>query len=502
MKKIFIGILLFIVVCVNAVQLYASGFGGGGSTFAMQSDWVNPIGAPYYATGAGVIGTGNTTLAGTCTSGSTSCTLNSAAAFAINGGGVIGSGGVASADLRVQITGINGNVITFTPALSSTTTNKKVYTDDTVALQAAMNSGKNVYLPALTFFNTTTTITYGAHSQVIAGPNLCTSVFPANCATINNRTTNRFTINTGNHWYPTIQNLQFYQDFSFAPVSGNGGVYCNPSTSFGGFRFENLFFNGNTVARSPFTDIEMAGACANGSIRNINGIANTYGILMHTSLAQGASVIDGVAIQSCGNTGILINSADSNRWTNIEVAGCIYDIVINAGVGQRVLNQTFMNTLIENYSGGGIVIISNDACTTTSGVLGPAFDNFEANPNVNISEVVYIGPNVCSASIINGHIETQTGGTSGIHDLGVDSVMVGNSITSRIGNAVTNGILLDNSIDAMVSGNKISTNMTNGINCINTTTGFNISSNSARAATTPIASTCYGVANTTVMANN
>lgn len=113
--------------------------------FYQPTDTLCPIGADVEDVRSwGAAGTKvTTTLYATCSAGSQQATLTDASTFEISNGMAIPGAGVAGAELVVQITDKSGNVVTFTPATSTTVSGgQTVYHDDTVAIKAAIAAAK------------------------------------------------------------------------------------------------------------------------------------------------------------------------------------------------------------------------------------------------------------------------------------------------------------------------------------------------------------------------
>jgi len=111
------------------------------SPFEWARSWVT---AMDYG-GSGVIAT--TTLAAQLNSGSTSATLTDASSFEVGHGMAIPGAGAAGAELPVVLTGIAGNVVSWSGATSTTVaTGTTIYHDDTQAFEDALATGKNVYV--------------------------------------------------------------------------------------------------------------------------------------------------------------------------------------------------------------------------------------------------------------------------------------------------------------------------------------------------------------------
>src|ERR1700722_1486968 len=124
---------------LSVASLFAQNIGIG--TGSLQATTGNVQSAPFYASGSSA----TTTSSGTTSAGATSITVASSATFLPNQGMLIGvSGANASTTTAfVTITGVVGNVISFTPALiagSSYASSTNVQHDDSAAFQAASSA--------------------------------------------------------------------------------------------------------------------------------------------------------------------------------------------------------------------------------------------------------------------------------------------------------------------------------------------------------------------------
>lgn len=193
------------------------------------ASWVDPI-DQYNASGS------NATTTGTISSGTNSLVVASATGWTVGMGIAVtnaGSGGTTR--LISSVTAISGTTFTLANNASATATTQTVNHDDTVALTAAIQSGKNVHIRGGTY-NTSSAVIFN-QGVWVDGDGWCdvpSAVSITKCTRINNQgTTNNVLDFTGvGVSNPMVSNLTITQDSNFTHSAGWGMIFSSASVMY------------------------------------------------------------------------------------------------------------------------------------------------------------------------------------------------------------------------------------------------------------------------------
>ncbi len=293
-------------------------------------DWVSV--ESYGA--AGVITT--TTLNGGVLSGAITATLTDASSFAVGHGMAIPGAGVAGVELIVDITGVTGNVVIFTPATSTTvSTGITVYHDDTAAIVAALATGKHTYLSAGDY-HTTSIITIFTNRQTLAGEGMFTRTY-LNASIIYPRSLTADVIHLYASSAPALIGLRILQ--SGTATAGAGIVVGQTGTRTSSSRIRYVSVAGTydgLIIRDGFTNMVRSSSFGGTRRRTI---------WINTPIPEGNNKFVDVGVGGAtgvsGTVGIYIDGADHNEWDFIW-GGTGLDIGIH-------LNSTYALIAEQNF---------------------------------------------------------------------------------------------------------------------------------------------------------
>jgi len=343
--------------------------------------------------GAGVI----TTTTGSISSGNNALTVVSASGWLVGMGIAVHGAGGGGAELITTVSNILGNTFTLAASASTTVSGATVNHDDTLAIQAAINSGSNVYLRPgnynvtsdLSVTNAISIIGAGAGTTTIWNRSATNHVFSVN-----------YTAPTGTSTQysngPILEDFQIYQSSSITPTAGYG-IY---TTSSSGFRYRNIAMNG--LWGGVYMDTgEIVGWVEDLRIDNLIG---GYGIYYNVPAPGGDLHFDNDELSGT-NTGVFIQNSDTTEFTNLKTNN---GSKVTFGTGS-INNIRFINPSVE-----GVATCAFDFSSTgTYGnviIIGGEFESTANQPFCSPANVV----SLTSLGFINGNVG-QGGNTNPIN---------------------------------------------------------------------------------------
>jgi hypothetical protein len=368
--------------------------------FAWASDWVNLL--DYGA--AGVITT--TTLAAQLTAGSTSATLTDASSFEAGHGMAIPGAGAAGVELAVVLTDVTGNVVSWTGATSTTVASgTTVHHDDTVAIKAALASGKSVYPPQGSYNvlggGQDTIRLAGFEGQAIRGIN----DDYVNGTVIYNRSTTKDVFRLVKR-YTQIKSLAIVQGAGVTPTAGAAIVLGdNTAATLSGGKVNQVVvvgcYDGMRVEYANNSYVE-------GFITTAN---KHYGMYCSSPPPTGGSYFSSINIHHGGNgatVGIYMDQFDTHHWTHINVIGFPINVHMRAELGY-INTQIIASFTIENATNIGVKL---------EGVGGYLVRWVEFGTGEILTGGAYIGEGVEDASFNGTAFIAPTGWvTSGVNGI-------------------------------------------------------------------------------------
>lgn len=371
--------------------------GGGGGIFSSEA-WVN---CKSTAGSDGSLCSGSIdTTTGTITSGTSSLTVASADGWEEGMGIAIANAGTGgTTDLITYVAAISGTTFTLAAAASATASNQTVYHDDTRAIQAALDSGKNVYLQAGDYNVTSqmlidTALLFegdGNRGRNIASTETLTTM---GTAIINRgQTNNIFSIQIGD---TKMRNFAILQNTTITPTAGYAFVY-GPQT-----KILNVGLSYITVY-GTFAGIKINDGVAVGWFNNLavwtRGSATTAALYINNDAPNGDLDFTDCDFRTkvgTPNTAIWILSADTQSFANVKVNDSDPALRIDDS-GGAVINQRFVNCSFEGGTNTGALI--KISATAALGVKNINFIGGEVGVT-NSQDGISIEPNAGQISII------------------------------------------------------------------------------------------------------
>lgn len=325
------------------------------------SAWTDPI-TDYNA--SGVI----TTTTGTISSGTNSLSVASASGWSVGMGIAIANAGTGgNTELITYITGINGTTFTIYDNASTTATGQIVNHDDTRALQAAFDSGRNVHIRAGQYnITSTSTIT---KSIMITGDravdNLAhTSPIQSNTGgtVIWNRSVTSDVLNISSS-YVTLANLAIEQKSDITPTAGYAIILGNASTRVRMTEIHSVLIYG-TYGGLKVTGNVIPAFIHNNLFFTLGGYSNTSGAVYVNNPAPAGDIQWVANYFRVINPGVVvyITNADESNFTSNKISDGDPCLKIDDSNG-RVARQMFSNNSFESTGTNvnPVIVISSSA---------------------------------------------------------------------------------------------------------------------------------------------
>lgn len=392
-------------------------FKGGIST----SSWTDPIN-DWNAAG------NDTQTTGTISSGTNSLSVSSATGWSVGMGIAVVGAGSASATLITSVTNISGTTFTLANNASTLATGQVVRHDDTVALNNAAQSGKNVILRQQGVYNITSTLNFTI-PVTMEGANANDYSYDTTNSIANNfgsvlkyysATGNALYIQTG---FVRLKNLAILQSSSVTPTAGYAiligtGLINTPRCRYD--EIENINIQGT------FSGVEVRTGTSqlffhHNNIQNLGG-GGSNGLYITNSSPAGDNFFTDSQFSNVngGGPGIFIDDADVSAFIDVKVNGqADPDVKINDATstvnGQRFIGCSFeggSNTnplVVLSSTGAGGVTNTNftgTECGQDNGKGCFSIANFATN--TLISNTTY---SAITGQLIN---DTSTSNTSNI----------------------------------------------------------------------------------------
>lgn len=326
-KRFWLAIILIILNTITPYKVYSA-------TITQQNIYIDWVSVKSYSA-SGVDTT--TTLASELGCSSVSdVPLTSASSFIVNQDIAIPGAGTGGAELIANITAINANTVTISPATSCTTPvviGTTVYHDDTQAIKDAIATGKNVYIPEGNYNVTnwgddSTAIILSNHGQTIEGANnTYNSPYYGAVLLVRSTATNMMRV-TGNS--VAIRRVGFQRSGNSDSTAGavisisNGTDACATAANRIAYpTLEDIFIQGPYGNSPRFYDGIRVEESNRGYYHNIK-MSNILGrgVVIDTESPCGDNYFNNVAVYGDGSAntsiGMLITDADYNRYDNLK----------------------------------------------------------------------------------------------------------------------------------------------------------------------------------------
>jgi len=429
--------------------------GCGEDVSDMWSTWTDPI-VDHHASGS------IATTTGTISSGSNSLSVASASGWEVGMGIAVANAGTGgNTELITSVTAINGTTFTLANNASATATGQTVRHDDTVALQAAFDSAKNVHLRAGNY-NVTGLLTLNVSKMVIGdGPvgrgntstgDALTSIFQ------NSTTTGTIKITKG---YSILRDFSIQMASGKTPTAGYGIEVA--STASTNDRFYDI---ANMVIYGTFGGLKIGTAISHGHFRNLQisvASASTEAAIYYNNPSPAGDnfFTDIICLTILSGTpgakGIHIVAGDVTGWTNVKTLNFDNDLLIDASVSS-VNFQKFANCSFENNTSTNSVVKITSSSVGNISFIGSEIGTNSTGVGIEIASgaknILIAGNNF--STLTTGISLTSNGGGTSIIGNSFKTVTTAISLGSSAKDYAIYGNVYD-SVTTQINGNLLTT---------------------------------------------
>lgn len=381
--------------------------------------------------------------------------------------------------------------------------------DNTLAIQAALDTGLDVYVPEGTFYSAALTIdtngqrifgigTLKAISTLSDGILISISANVTDVVieniVVDGNSSNRSGGTTTNS-YEVVLNTNcdrtVIQNLTVKNAYGNAiGVYVSDNVT-----VQNCEINGYGVNGIMFLQ-NCAGALIDGN--NVIGTGTQNGIFINGQNTNGATdvVINGNYVYGSGDFGIEVGNVFSGNHTNVSVTGNTVRDCVNAGISfRRVENGTITGNSVKDVGAAvygadgifctgdsgfmyGLTISGNTILTRSTAQVGIHVTNYAQiaisgnNVEGGTTSCIYLegdsGRSLIDFTVTGNQLTCAANGANGIYaysdSVGISNGVIANNQMNAGTPSATNGILISsNTSDLTIEGNQIHASLYNGI---------------------------------------
>lgn len=323
-------------------------------------------------------------------------------------------------------------------------------TDDTAAIQAAINTGKSVYVPAGTY-RLTDALTFNTTGQLIYGDGRSkTTFYVDNIAYSFNLSATGVFVFTSGEPGPTLRDLGIQFEQPDTSIRGNLVAYPPAIYAYAQPRFT---IQNCKIVRA-MTGIDMRGNSGGATVDGLEMSAFSYGVRIDGSLDTvrlqrmqywpfGLSGNQTSIFFDAGNMGV-----ESGRCDDLKISSCLF---INGGIQVKLINSvvttgttfgcidnTDFDTFASINMAGGNMSISNCYFTVGDGTYTPIYQTggylrvsqceFEAAVTTTASTIYFSGPNGTSWLQIMNSLFRNSGPGAGYISVTSGDILCNNNV--------------------------------------------------------------------------
>lgn len=390
------------------------------------------------------------TTTGTVGAGSTSLVVASGSTWSVGHGIAIVGAGTAGAVHRTTVTAISGTNFTLNDAAVTGVTGAVVRHDDTTALQSALDSVYDIFIPSGNY-NHTGRLTASVRKRIIGAGEVERSGTSTGAGTAlfqQSGTSGGILISKG---WVELAHMSLFTGTGVTATAGTAiEVSGTNSTIDRSHKVHDITSAGYWQALKVGTSVS-AGHYYNLDMRIINGATDGM-VYYDNSTPAGDNKFyfcdfDVLAVSGTQNapTGIRIVRSDVTSWDNVKVSSANNALLIDGSVGVAQA-QRFANCSFENGTGAvSLVKIAN-----TANVRGVSLVNCEIGTTTS-GTGVEIGAAATGISIVGCRFQDLTLGISLnglVKDLKIDPSNIYYGVTTKISNSLPSSAIFGAFLDS------------------------------------------------------